>query len=77
MIYKLERLGNAVPPSTVNLRCPHWRHAGAFHGIPSCPDVQWTMHRPMEGDAQGYSGGARQCPNENCRALPSVRFTGS
>jgi hypothetical protein len=72
MIYKIEQLINAVPPSTVNLRCPHCRHAGAFHGIVSCSDVQWTMHRHGEGNAQAYSGGARQCPNDDCQSLVFV-----
>jgi uncharacterized protein DUF4145 len=52
--------GNA---QIVNLRCPHCRHAGAFHGV-AIPDLTWaSVH---------YAAGTRKCPNPDCQYLVFV-----
>ena len=49
----------------VNLRCPHCRHQGAFHGIPNCTDVTW-------GHQVKRYAGVRKCPNPECESLVFV-----
>jgi hypothetical protein len=59
--------------SVVNLRCPHCRHKGAFHGLPNCPDVHWLTNLEGSLSRQGrvinFYAGCRKCPNPECQSL--------
>lgn len=62
----------------VNLRCPHCRHAGAFHGFQNVRDIHWgTIQKRLAngGHRQVFSyAGSRKCPNADCGALVFVAF---
>lgn len=67
-------------PKIANLRCPHCNHVGAFHGLPQCSDVTWTIPKQQPNGARvaiQCSGGIRICPNPSCRCLVHVVLEGS
>jgi len=65
------------PSTTVNLRCPICRHAGAFHGIDNCFDVSWSEPSPGGGGpAVQFNAGERMCPNSECQSLVQVIVSG-
>lgn len=60
---------------TINIRCPHCRRAGAFHGFNAVQDVTW--HEIVENRIQAiYAAGLRQCPNTQCAKLVFVLLKG-
>ena len=78
MLFELKQEIGHASPEVVNLRCPFCRHQGAFHGLPSCPDVSFTFNRIETTDKgeklilRQYCAGTRKCPNQQCRALVFV-----
>jgi len=72
-------IANVQPhaPAIVALRCPHCRHAGAFHGLPTCADVTWVEVVPatdprLPPKPVAFAAGVRICPNVQCRCLVQV-----
>jgi hypothetical protein len=74
--HKLTNNVQALPPVVVSLRCPHCNHVGAFHGLPSCQDVNWVeaagTGTPGQVRPVAYAAGVRVCPNNQCRCLVQV-----
>lgn len=61
--------------TVVNLRCPHCRHAGAFHGFDNCHDLIYNPVQSRVGTniKTDYDrAGLRRCPNPECRKLVFV-----
>src|SRR5260370_23598505 len=71
--HKLQNV-QLVQARTVNIRCPHCHHIGAFHGIPDCPDVEW-VELSGPNSANSLSAGVRFCPNLDCMCLVQVILT--
>lgn len=69
--------GAAAQGETVNLRCPHCRHEGAFVRNPNVADFGWN--EPAETATgqkvlrTGFWAGARVCPNPDCIGLVLVQ----
>lgn len=59
--------GGANP---INLRCPHCRHMGAFHGLNNIHDASFVGN--FEGKAVPITFGIRKCPNRDCSGLVFV-----
>ena len=54
-----------------NLRCPECGQNGSFEPLPNIHDVSWQeiVERDGKKHAMTAYGGARRCPNLECRAL--------
>jgi hypothetical protein len=73
LAHKLTITVDAASATVVNLRCPHCRHVGAFHGIPNCHDVSWAERVSSTGNQfVPFAAGVRRCPNVECHSLVQV-----
>jgi hypothetical protein len=71
--HKITNSVNAAQPTVVNLRCPHCRHVGAFHGLPNCNDLSWSEPAPgVHNQFKHFAAGVRRCPNNGCHSLVQV-----
>lgn len=59
-------------PSTINLRCPACRHAGAFGAFHGVQDVTWLDKNGASHESHRGVAGMRQCPNLQCRNIVFV-----
>ena len=66
MFNRLDQNVSLVNSRSVNLRCPQCRHAGAFTTLTN-HDIGWDQK--IDNTLYSYSGGARKCPNEQCKGL--------
>jgi hypothetical protein len=69
----MEKVNNpsaAQVKGTINLRCPHCRHNGAFSSFPEVKDAIWTVNQRRHASgavtADIVSVGVRVCPNQDC-----------
>ena len=73
MFNRLDQNVSLVDSRSVNFRCPQCRHAGAFTTLAN-HDIGWDQK--IDNTLYSYSGGARKCPNEQCKGLVFVILRG-